>query len=347
MKLGVFIGRFQPFHRGHLHVVREALKSVDRLLILVGSASEPRTTFNPWTFTERTDMILSALDEAGVPDVVDIRSLDDFTYNDAGWCREVQRQVAEHVENLSYGQGIDIAEVHLVGHKKDGTGFYLDLFPQWRSLGIESYGDGLSATTLREEFFTESLVLRVDDVGGAVSAWCENWITARPEAYGNLQAEFLHAALYREQFAGLPYPPTFITTDVVVVQSGHVLQVKRGNFPGKGLWALPGGFVEAKLRLVDNAIAELIQETSIDEPIHHLHHCIVASRVFDAVYRSARGRTVTHVFLIHLPGGELPRVRAADDAAEVRWLPLSELNRSEMFEDHFHITGKMLGFMDR
>ena len=49
---------------------------------------------------------------------------------------------------------------------------------------------------------------------------------------------------YKDIWADAPYAPTFVTTDAVVIQSGHVLLVKRRTAPGKGLWALPGGFLK-------------------------------------------------------------------------------------------------------
>ena len=61
--------------------------------------------------------------------------------------------------------------------------------------------------------------------------------------------------------------------------------------------------------------------------------------VFDHPDRSLRGRTITHVFVLHLPGTVLPAVQAGDDAAAARWVPLAELPQleSQMFEDHFHV----------
>ena len=61
--------------------------------------------------------------------------------------------------------------------------------------------------------------------------------------------------------------------------------------------------------------------------------------VFDHPDRSLRGRTITHVFVFHLPGDALPAVQGGDDAAAARWVPVSELAamESQMFEDHFHV----------
>lgn len=59
---GLFVGRFQPFHNGHLATVRYALKSVDTLVIVVGSAQKSHEPRNPFTAGERIAMIRAALD---------------------------------------------------------------------------------------------------------------------------------------------------------------------------------------------------------------------------------------------------------------------------------------------
>ena len=39
--VGIFIGRFQPLHNAHLHIIKEALLDVDHLLLFIGSAGRP------------------------------------------------------------------------------------------------------------------------------------------------------------------------------------------------------------------------------------------------------------------------------------------------------------------
>lgn len=63
---GVFIGRFQPFHLGHLKAIEYALAKVEQLIIAVGSAQYSHTPDNPFTAGERITMILLALEEAGI-----------------------------------------------------------------------------------------------------------------------------------------------------------------------------------------------------------------------------------------------------------------------------------------
>ncbi|HVX01702.1 MAG TPA: nicotinamide-nucleotide adenylyltransferase, partial [Nitrososphaera sp.] len=61
MTTGLFVGRFQPFHRGHLATVKFALKSVNDLVIVVGSAQKSHEQRNPFTAGERIAMIRAAL----------------------------------------------------------------------------------------------------------------------------------------------------------------------------------------------------------------------------------------------------------------------------------------------
>ncbi len=66
MTTGLYIGRFQPFHLGHLEAVRHILGKVDDLVIVVGSAQDSHTLENPFTAGERITMIRLALREAKV-----------------------------------------------------------------------------------------------------------------------------------------------------------------------------------------------------------------------------------------------------------------------------------------
>jgi nicotinamide-nucleotide adenylyltransferase len=62
-KTGLFIGRFQPFHLGHLATVRFALKEVKHLYIIVGSSQKSYELRNPFTAGERIIMIRNTLNE--------------------------------------------------------------------------------------------------------------------------------------------------------------------------------------------------------------------------------------------------------------------------------------------
>lgn len=65
----LFLGRFQPFHNGHLRVVREASEEYDEVVVVIGSKQYSRTQDNPFTYKERFEMITTAIAEEGIGNV--------------------------------------------------------------------------------------------------------------------------------------------------------------------------------------------------------------------------------------------------------------------------------------
>ena len=59
---GLYIGRFQPFHLGHLVAIKFALSQVENLWIGIGSSNKSNEKRNPFTADERKEMIISSLD---------------------------------------------------------------------------------------------------------------------------------------------------------------------------------------------------------------------------------------------------------------------------------------------
>ncbi len=94
---GLYIGRFQPFHNGHLQAIKYVLENVDELIIAIGSIQDSHEIKNPFTAGERHYMIQSALLEAGIPhDRFYIVSIPDIDRN-AVWLSHV-RTLCTHLE---------------------------------------------------------------------------------------------------------------------------------------------------------------------------------------------------------------------------------------------------------
>lgn len=66
MTTGLYLGRFQPVHKGHILSIKSILEEVDDLVIVVGSALKSFSTENPFTAGERIEMLRKALIEAEV-----------------------------------------------------------------------------------------------------------------------------------------------------------------------------------------------------------------------------------------------------------------------------------------
>jgi bifunctional NMN adenylyltransferase/nudix hydrolase len=332
----VFIGRFQPFHNGHKAVIEAALEQAKEVVVVVGSSFAARNIRNPFTFQERKSMIKAVFPT----DRVKVVPVSDYPYDDNKWVNAIQKVVDDTVP--------DAKDVGLIGHSKDSTSYYLNIFPRWKNHVEVGDVGGINATDIRKMLFGEngsptkiasqmpkesydamaSTILQNAKIGGA-------WDT--------LSKEYDMIRKYKEAWKAAPFPPTFMTVDAVVVQSGHILLVKRGDMPGKGLWALPGGFLNQEETMLDGAIRELKEETKIKVPIPVLKGSIKESKTFDAPNRSARGRTITQAFFIDLGVGELPKVKGSDDAEKAFWVPFNQVKQDKMFEDHAHIISHFLG----
>jgi len=86
----LFIGRFQPFHKGHLSVVEQAVKENDHLYIGIGSTQYNYEPLNPLTTAERIQLIEAALKEAKVSrekySIIPVPNIENF----ALWPRHVE-----------------------------------------------------------------------------------------------------------------------------------------------------------------------------------------------------------------------------------------------------------------
>lgn len=345
---GVFIGRFQPLHVGHEHVITHALQRVNRLIVLIGSANVARDPRNPFTYAEREAMLRSAFRHEVAEGRLIIAPLDDHLYSDTAWVTQVQRKVRaiilDHGNNHGFqNHGLSDFRVALAGYGKDASSYYLKLFPEWENLQIDSQYGTFSSSDVRHRYFQ-----RIPEVPGSIlSAGVVEFLRSfmLGETFRALleEAEFL--AAYPAQWGKGP----FVTADAVVVQSGHILLVERGRAPGKGLLALPGGFVNPEERIRDAAIRELREETSISDGKGQIPPAMLASfiedartRVFDAPSRSLRGRIITHAFLFRLPERrKLFGVKGGDDAAHARWYRFGDLSPEMLFEDHWSIIEEM------
>ncbi len=74
---GFYIGRYQPFHDGHRHMVEAIAGEVDELVLGIGSAGDSHTTRNPFTAGERVMMVTKAVEDLNITTyVVPIEDLD-------------------------------------------------------------------------------------------------------------------------------------------------------------------------------------------------------------------------------------------------------------------------------
>jgi bifunctional NMN adenylyltransferase/nudix hydrolase len=353
--LVAFIGRFQPFHLAHLDVINKAFELGKHVIILIGSANQPATLKNPWSWTERACTIEKCLTDEQLQRVT-FRGIEDRLYSEAQWMCSIQEAVYSCTVKEMMG---GLPRVALIGHHKDDSSYYLDSFPQWEYVEVDSDYD-YNATDIRNVMF-DSTVSRVerlhniketqlDKLPEFVQQMCVGFMMDdENDRYSLLIEEHEFYVEHDEKWKGAPYDPTFNCADAFVVQAGHILLVQRKDAPGKGLWALPGGYINKKETCEMASIRELKEETKLKVPVPVLQGSKFASKVFDHPQRSPRGRVYSHAFgykLLSLDGsGKLQRVKGADDAARAWWFTYDEVRRmrSQLFEDHADIIEYFVG----
>lgn len=356
----VFVGRFSPFHNGHSHVLRRALETSKLVIVLIGSSGQARSLKNPFTFNERYQMIDNwCASQDGAFGALRILPIRDYPYNDALWIRQVQRVVKTAMQHSG-----GLKDIYITGSDRDDSTWYLKAFPQWKQDLVEPFRleQDVSATQIRKWLFggfevdLEMQGQMAKMVPRTTLQYLDSF--SRTEEYSALCKEYAFIKRYTESWSKAPYAPTFVTVDAVVVQSGHVLVVKRGAEPGKGLWALPGGFVNQQEKLRSAAIRELVEETGIrlaegkkakelTEQI--LNGSIRESETFDKPDRDLRGRTITTAFFFRLDDTKpLPKVKGMDDAADAFWIPINDAleNTDKWYADHHAILETLIAYKD-
>jgi|ETNmetMinimDraft_2_1059921.scaffolds.fasta_scaffold45156_2 nicotinamide-nucleotide adenylyltransferase len=132
MAIGLFIGRFQPFHNGHLHVVKQMVSECSEIIIGIGSANCERSAKNPFITSEREEMIEQVLNEAGIENYNIVSIEDQETHKD--WVKEVKDKASPFDVVYVSGDNIRLDFIKACGF----------------NVKIVDFVDGISATKVRE-----------------------------------------------------------------------------------------------------------------------------------------------------------------------------------------------------
>jgi len=128
------------------------------------------------------------------------------------------------------------------------------------------------------------------------------------------------------------YKSPKLTVDGIVLEDKKILLIKRKNQPFKGMWALPGGFVEYDEKTEDATVREVLEETGLKTKINHL------AGVYSDPNRDPRGHTVSIVYVLNICNGEL---KSGDDACNAKFFDLKNL--PDLSFDHKVIIKDVLG----
>lgn len=330
--VAVLIGRFQPFHNGHAALLEQALALAPQVLLVLGSAHMAPNAKNPFTWEERAAMISATLDEE-TRQRVRFLPIRDYC-DDSRWGENVRRAVK--------GCCAPQSRIALLGYIKDVSSHYLNRFPEWKLIAAPQHAE-IDATAVRQVYFegedwpaTQALLTGL--LPPMIVHYLKGW--QRLPRFAELRNEHF----VRQENLRLWGRGPFVTVDAVVTAADHVLLIERGNAPGKGQLAMPGGYLDPGERLLHGAIRELREETGLALLPTLLEAALRQVTVFD----KAGGRTVTHAHWFDLGDCRLPDVVGGDDAAQARWVPIAELAAMEtlFYEDHFIMLDHFLAIVD-
>lgn len=127
----------------------------------------------------------------------------------------------------------------------------------------------------------------------------------------------------------------------IILKGNKVLLVERGKEPLKGVWSIPGGALETGESLADGLRREAREELGLEVEVGEL------VEVFERITRDAAGRVEYHFvladYLCNVVGGSL---RAADDAADARWVERSEMAALPLTEGTAKVIEKAFRLRD-
>ena len=353
LKVGVIIGRFQPVTIEQIkNLFHPSISENDLTVVILGSSDKSRDFRDPFTWLERASLIRQSLvdmygrnilTKRGSETVVMFEPVRDYWYNKTRWLTSIQDATSESIKVFSQDDvRLSKCSITLYGlNRNDADAEYLNSFPGWTSRVSERKVRADQSRNVLKTLYADGYAK--ESVTDSVRIFLETWKDT--EAGQNMRASFEHIQKYRLKYDALEkqagHKLQFMTTDNVVIHLGHILLVRRRSHPGKGLWALPGGFLEFDETTLTGAKRELREETGFKVRDEWL----VKEGRFDHPTRSARGRVLTHAFRWEVPSHwNIPQLNPEkgfeQEVTRVKWFPLSEVitdMADQLFEDHLDI----------
>ena len=190
-------------------------------------------------------------------------------------------------------------------------------------LGAEDT-DGISSTAVREILF-KNPECHYSDVRDYITHVVFRYIKDNElyfqngNDYNEKEREFLKEYAVKKEKNHWGEPS--VTTDTVAYNGDKILLIRRGNYPYKNFWALPGGFMEKTDEDLNfGAQRELKEETGIDIDPKYFRQIKTYGHNFDP-----RMKIVDVAFSVRVSKKDMDKVKGLDDACDARWFQIDEL----------------------
>ncbi len=328
MKLGVVIGRFQPYHKGHHDLVTKASQENDTVLLIIGSTNVLPNFKNPLTKEERKWLIVKQLMASNLTNVV-IRFQNDRDYDDE-WIQDINGHVLSLEE--------DPTQVVVYCNPKDEA-YYRETFVY----PVETVDiTAISATTIRRFWYAGKLASTCNFIHKETM----EHLLDHPD-FPRLRKEYeitTDSKIVKTE--GHPFSnPVEPVSFAVIIKDGSILVGRRTNPRGCGQLGLPGGFVNADESTMDTAIRETQEELGVylRELIREGKAVCMAQAVEENLDDlGARTIGINYLFVIR-PDTEVTPVKG-DETSEFQWVSIADVceDRTLLFYNHNRIVRHLL-----
>ena len=328
-------GTFDPITKAHEAIIRRIKKEMresDKLII--GIVQNDEKNYNV-SVNDRLNMVKKSLDAHEIV-IQDKRT---YEYLDAHYRGEKITICMGDDEWYSLCSGkwvnwdlllkcyeffVFDREVHDREDKDDVIVLPAGINPTVTFLGAGDTTDGISSTAVREILF-KNPECHYSDVRDYITHVVFRYIKDNElyfqngNDYNEKEKEFLKEYAVKKEKNHWGEPS--VTTDTVAYNGDKILLIRRGNYPYKNYWALPGGFFEKTDEDLNfGAQRELKEETGIDIDPKYFRQIKTYGHNFDP-----RMKIVDVAFSVRVSKKDMNKVKGLDDACDARWFQIDEL----------------------
>ena len=329
-------GTFDPITKAHEAIVRRIKKEMresDKLII--GIVQNDEKNYNV-SVNDRLNMVKKSLDANEIV-IQDKRT---YAYLDAHYRGEKITICMGDDEwySLCSGKWVNWDLLlkqyeFMVFYREDNDEIYrkdndeivlpASINPTVTFLGAEDT-DGISSTAVREILF-KNPECHYSDVRDYITHVVFRYIKDNElyfqngNDYNEKEKEFLKEYAVKKEKNHWGEPS--VTTDTVAYNGDKILLIRRGNYPYKNYWALPGGFFEKTDEDLNfGAQREFKEETGIDIDPKYFRQIKTYGHNFDP-----RMKIVDVAFSVRVSKKDMDKVKGLDDACDARWFQIDEL----------------------
>ena len=330
-------GTFDPITKAHEAIIRKIKKEMrDSDKLIIGIVQNDEKNYNV-SVNDRMTMVKKSLDAHEIV-IQDKRT---YAYLDAHYRgEEITICMGEDEWHaLCAGKWVnwDLLLKHyefLVFYREDNDEIALPagINPNVTFLSTEDTTDGISSTAVREILF-KNPECHYSDVRDYITHVVFRYIKDNElyfqngNDYTEKEKEFLKQYAIKKAVNGWGEPS--VTTDTIAYNGAKILLIRRGNYPYKNYWALPGGFFEKTDEDLNfGAQRELKEETGIDIDPKYFRQIKTYGHNFDP-----RMKIVDVAFSVRVSKRDMDKVKGLDDACDARWFQIDELPKLAFHHD--------------